>query len=194
MKTLFVFIVLFILSGCVSSPSYSWSSQAREEYIRKATEELETEAAEYRKRREAKEELQTGIYYVNSDSLNVRLAPNIQGKKTNTLYKRQKVDVYEISDGWARISDYYDGSLEGLHGQVARWVYGEYLSKNKPKTVSRNSETVKYSTANTYSGCRSRGVAYFKMIGSYPYLTDGRDAESVAMERCGRTKHAFDFN
>jgi len=73
-----------------------------------------------------------GDYYVTSDKLNIRLAPNKNGKVTNTLYKRQKVEVFEVKDGWARITHYYDGSVEGLSGEVARWVFAEYLSANRP--------------------------------------------------------------
>lgn len=43
--------------------------------------------------------------------------------------------------------------------------------------------------------CASRGVAYFKEIGSYPTLNSapnkGRAAEDVALERCNRTTTAF---
>lgn len=39
--------------------------------------------------------------------------------------------------------------------------------------------------------CADRGVRYFKEIGSYPYLTDGRDAMTVSRERCARTLTAF---
>ncbi|QMQ76395.1 hypothetical protein HVV53_17335 [Escherichia coli] len=39
--------------------------------------------------------------------------------------------------------------------------------------------------------CVSRGIQSFKDIGSYPYLSDGRDALKVATERCNRTITAF---
>lgn len=39
-----------------------------------------------------------------------------------TTYKRQKVDVFEIKYGWTRISRYYDGGVEGVAGNVARFV------------------------------------------------------------------------
>lgn len=43
--------------------------------------------------------------------------------------------------------------------------------------------------------CVSRGIAYFKEIGSYPTLKSapntGRSAEDVALERCRRTTTAF---
>lgn len=71
-------------------------------------------------------------YYVISDNLNVRLAPDKDGKVTNTLYKRQKVEVFEFKEGWARISRYYNGSVEGVSGEVARWVSARYISTNRP--------------------------------------------------------------
>ncbi|HAG8813111.1 TPA: hypothetical protein GE287_24150 [Escherichia coli] len=39
--------------------------------------------------------------------------------------------------------------------------------------------------------CIERGVQYFIEIGSYPKLSDGRDAVKVATERCNRTITAF---
>jgi hypothetical protein len=44
--------------------------------------------------------------------------------------------------------------------------------------------------------CTQKGVAYFKSIGSYPALISQenleKSAEIAALERCGRTAHAFD--
>jgi TPR repeat protein len=40
--------------------------------------------------------------------------------------------------------------------------------------------------------CTSRGIAYFKAIGSYPTLeSTGRSADDVARERCNRTTGAY---
>ncbi|MFE0407442.1 hypothetical protein ACFW0S_01480 [Citrobacter freundii] len=39
--------------------------------------------------------------------------------------------------------------------------------------------------------CIKRGAQYFTDIGSYPNLSDGRDAMKVASERCNRTITAF---
>lgn len=47
-------------------------------------------------------------------------------------------------------------------------------------------------SATTYSECVGNGVAYFQEIESWPKLSDGRDARSVAAERCNRTTGAFD--
>ncbi|EPF2505793.1 SH3 domain-containing protein [Vibrio fluvialis] len=70
--------------------------------------------------------------YVVASELNVRLQPNDKGKITNVLYYGQKVDVFEFRSGWARISKYYDGSIEGVSGNVARWVSSKYLNDKKP--------------------------------------------------------------
>jgi len=87
-----------------------------------------------------------GDYYVTSEKLNVRLAPNKKGTITNTLYKRQKVEVFETKDGWARISLYYDGGVEGVPGNVARWVFANHLSASRPaaeKLANTNSPIAK---------------------------------------------------
>ena len=83
----------------------------------------------------------TGSYYVSTDKLNVRLDPSTTGKHTNSLSKGQKVEVLEVLNGWARISSYYSGKKEGVSHSVARWVSAKYLSSNKPKqaTVNTNS-------------------------------------------------------
>lgn len=41
------------------------------------------------------------------------------------------------------------------------------------------------------AACVERGVTYYREIGSYPTLSDGRDARRVAEERCRRTTTAF---
>lgn len=43
----------------------------------------------------------------------------------------------------------------------------------------------------TYSECVNMGVEYFKAVGSWPRLSDGRDAYEVAQERCSRSLLAF---
>lgn len=81
-----------------------------------------------------------GEYYVTADTLNVRLAPKSDGSITNKLYRQQKLQVYEVKGGWARVSEYYDGSKEGVSGQVARWVSASYLSKSRPKDKQQPSD------------------------------------------------------
>lgn len=73
-----------------------------------------------------------GTYYVTTLTLNVRLAPDANARITNKLHRQQLVEVYEVRNGWARISRYYDGEVEGLTGQVAEWVAARYLSTYRP--------------------------------------------------------------
>ena len=48
-----------------------------------------------------------------------------------------------------------------------------------------------HAESNEVKACIERGVAYFKEIGSFPTLSDGRSAIKVARERCQRTTTAF---
>ena len=76
-----------------------------------------------------------GTYYVKANVLEERLAPSSTGSVTNRIYRQQKVEVFELKDGWARVSEYYDGSVEGKNGQVARWVSAGGLSVSRPKDL-----------------------------------------------------------
>lgn len=71
-------------------------------------------------------------YFVATDEVKERLGPSAQAKATNTLYKRQQLEVLEVKGGWARVSKFYDGQFEGVVGSVARWVPLSSLSKTKP--------------------------------------------------------------
>lgn len=44
---------------------------------------------------------------------------------------------------------------------------------------------------DAFTACVLKGEKYFKDIGSFPKLSDGRDALAVAWERCSRTTTAF---
>lgn len=70
--------------------------------------------------------------YVKVDRAEVRLSPAANGKITNTLFLHQRVDVYETKGGWVRISKFYNGEVEGMKGDVARWVALRDLSEVKP--------------------------------------------------------------
>jgi hypothetical protein len=78
-----------------------------------------------------------GSYYVTASTLNVRLAPNANAKITNRIYRQSRVDVLEFSNSWARISRYYDGQVEGLSGEVARWVAASHLSEQRPTDLAQ---------------------------------------------------------
>jgi len=60
---------------------------------------------------------------------------------------------------------------------------------NDRTTADRNEKAAQQAE---FQACVDRGVAYFKEMGSYPYLqSDGRKADVVADERCRRTLTAF---
>jgi hypothetical protein len=69
--------------------------------------------------------------------LEERLAPSSTAAITNRIYLRQRVDVFEVKGEWARVSKYYEGSVEGKTGQVARWVLASGLSASQPTEPSQ---------------------------------------------------------
>jgi hypothetical protein len=71
------------------------------------------------------------------DTAEVHLAPSGDALATNTLYRQQAVEVFEFRDGWARVSEFYDGTVEGTHGHVARWVRVEKLGTERPKDLKQ---------------------------------------------------------
>ena len=75
-----------------------------------------------------------GIYFVTVTVLEERLEPDPDGAITNRIYTGQKVDVFELKNGWARVSPFYDGEVEGKSGQVARWVLASGLSVSRLPT------------------------------------------------------------
>ena len=83
-----------------------------------------------------------GWFYVTAESLKEWLGPSTSAAATNTIYKGQAVEVFEVKDGWARVSKYYDGTVEGQSGQVARWVSAQYLGKEKsaPPVVAADNQ------------------------------------------------------
>jgi hypothetical protein len=68
-----------------------------------------------------------GDYVVSAGTLNVRLAANTAGKVAGKLARGQTIEVFEVDDGWARISNYFDGASEGQPGMIARWVFAAHL-------------------------------------------------------------------
>jgi hypothetical protein len=73
-----------------------------------------------------------GTYYVSAPKTNEHLGPSAATIVTNTIYRQQRVDVFEVRDGWARVSKFYDGAVEGVSGRVARWVLAEHLDRKSP--------------------------------------------------------------
>ena len=68
-----------------------------------------------------------GRYVVTATTLNIRLAPNTAGQAAGSLRQGQEIEVLEVDNGWARISEYYDGARDGVSGTVASRVFAEHL-------------------------------------------------------------------
>lgn len=65
-----------------------------------------------------------GFYSVNADVLKIRTGPSSKYKHSYSMYKQQETKVYELQDGWARISKSKTN---------AKWAYAKFLTKNTPK-------------------------------------------------------------
>lgn len=85
-------------------------------------------------------EIAVGKYYIAVDQTQERLAPLESAKATNRLPRQQVVEVFEVRNEWARVSKYYDGSLEGVVGEVARWVPISALSQERPEDLPQPPE------------------------------------------------------
>lgn len=72
------------------------------------------------------------IYYVIANKTAVHLAPSDNARVTNNLYRQMKQEVFETDGKWVRISNYYDGSAEGVSHDVANWVLLSDLSTTRP--------------------------------------------------------------
>lgn len=111
------------------------------------------------------ETIRTGAALVTADRLNVRLAPSPSGKITNVLDRGQKVNVLEVRGEWARISRYYDGSIEGVSGGVARWVSIRYLSHSEYfKMALSNSLEIALSNSDDFRKYRSTFLGAAKQL------------------------------
>lgn len=82
------------------------------------------------------------VYLVTVSELNVRLAPNLAAKISHVMKQGEIVGVFEVKDGWARISEYYPAKFESgeggkiSDGDVARWVFHEYISPQNMRTIT----------------------------------------------------------
>lgn len=79
-----------------------------------------------------------GAYFVKADRTNVRLCPAITCPTANSFDRGQAVQVFEIKQGWGRITKYYDASAERdefpqiTAETVANWVRIDLLSRTRP--------------------------------------------------------------
>jgi hypothetical protein len=73
-----------------------------------------------------------GNFVVSADTLNVRQAANTTGRVADRLNRSEKIEVLEVKDGWARISEYFSVDRQGQSVNVARWVFATHLSPVPP--------------------------------------------------------------
>lgn len=88
-------------------------------------------------------------------------------------------------------------ALNKVRNQVASMGGDSYvLTQTNTSEFGTNTQADAYDCSNVStkigpSSCYERGLAYFRAIGSYPNLSDGRSATDVAYERCARSATAF---
>lgn len=70
--------------------------------------------------------------YVITEVAEERLGPDASATVTNKVYRGQAVKVYETTNGWARVSEYYEGRVEGRSGRIARWIASAALANERP--------------------------------------------------------------
>ena len=68
--------------------------------------------------------------YVAVDIAEERIEPTEHAEVVNRLDLGQRVDVFEKTDGWSRVTRYYDHYFDGR--KFARWVRTSSLSPDKP--------------------------------------------------------------
>ena len=68
--------------------------------------------------------------YVAVDMAEEHIEPSEHSEVVNRLGLRQRVDVFEDTNGWSRVTRYYNHYVDGR--EFARWIKTKSLSPNKP--------------------------------------------------------------
>lgn len=84
-----------------------------------------------------------GTYYVKADVLKVRNGPSTNYIHSYSIYNNYKVRVFEIKDGWARISRYKTTTSNGKFVKAAKWTFAKYLTKSDAKTQIKSKKKKK---------------------------------------------------
>jgi len=122
--------------------------------------------------------------------------------------KQTTESLRKASPNHTQISQYIDDGIDKAIGCRQQASTSEPIRAQSPpnrtetipdavnkETRLFSSQTSSSSSARPVEACISRGIAYFKEIGSYPTLLTapnaGRSADVVARERCNRTTTAF---
>ena len=113
-------------------------------------------------------------YWVTTDRLKRRTCPSTACGIVGQLFFREGTTVYEQTDGWARISNYYTASCVNgrneyvdsgnsrctpdngiVEGKFAEWVSADFLSQDRPLLLLRR----KSRSRSAPDGQRAQGLA-----------------------------------
>ncbi len=147
--------------------------------------------------------LKPGDYWVCVERVHIRAAPDAKAKETSYNGRGWKMTVFEVKNGWGRTSKYYDGAVDGLHGQIAEWVPMSALDTDPPaeeKPHAGDPEVTQYLTSSDNFGkfrkvmikgsqeLIAKGtctVADFKMSGGWWQEPEGGASNPVYFSYCG---------
>jgi hypothetical protein len=112
------------------------------------------------------EEISAGDYYVSANQLSVRSAPSTTARIEDTLIRKQKVEVFEVNAGWARISKYSHGAEKNKEDQFAHWVSADYLTATEPTgALAENTNIERYiKNSDNYSKYRENFIEVSKTL------------------------------
>lgn len=84
-----------------------------------------------------------------------------------------------------------------IQGQIVRSGY--YAVNGETGWIKKSDLLNKFaapnkaiSKAQSDEDCIANGIGYYKTIGSYPRLSNGKDISQVVQDKCTRTRSAFD--
>ena len=144
-----------------------------------------------------------GEYWVAVDRVQIRAAPDPKAKATSYNSRGWKMPVFEVKNGWGRTSKYYDGSVDGLHAQIAEWVPMSALDTVQPpaETVHLGDPDVTHYLTDSDNFGRYRKVMIkaaqelianhactvedFKMNGAWSQEPEGGASNPVYFTYCG---------
>ena len=96
---------------------------------------------------------------VTADALNVRSGPSTSYGITTKLYKGDKVEILETSNGWNKI--------KASNGKIG-WVSGDYIKVSSGSTSQPSTSTTKATVTATSLNVRSGAGTSYSVITKLP--------------------------
>ena len=96
---------------------------------------------------------------VTADALNVRSGPSTSYGITTKLYKGDKVEILETSNGWHKI--------KASNGKIG-WVSGDYIKVSSGSTSQPSTSTTKATVTATSLNVRSGAGTSYSVITKLP--------------------------